>query len=161
MGRPVGVALEGETLTLTAAPINGMRNVSVRWRRNGSDVVDGRGGAAPGGGLVSGASGSLASPTLASMATLTIQGVAPVDAGQYQAVFTNACGDATTSEATVAVILPCAADFNQDGGVDGLDLQAFFMAWERGDSSAEVNRDGGVDGPDVESFIRVWEAGGC
>ena len=152
---------EGETLALTAAPINGMRNVSVRWRRDGSDVVDGPGGAAPGGGLVSGASGFLPSPTRASIATLTIQGVAPVDAGQYQAVFTNACGDAATSEATVAIILTCAADFNQDGGVDGLDLQAFFAAWERADPSADVNRDGGVDGPDVESFIRVWEAGGC
>ena len=155
------MAFEAETLTLTAAPINGMRNVSVRWRRDGSDVVDGRGGAAPGGGLVSGASGSLASPTRASMATLTIQGVAPVDAGQYQAVFTNACGDATTSEATVAIILTCAADFNQDGGVDFLDVQSFFTVWEQGDSSADVDRDGGVDGPDIESFIRVWEAGGC
>lgn len=156
-----GVAFEGETFTLTAAPINGMRNVSVRWRRNGSDVVDGPGGAASGGGLVSGASGFLPSPTRASIATLTIQGVAPVDAGQYQAVFTNACGDAATSEATVAIILTCAADFNQDGGVDGLDLQAFFAAWEGADPSADVNRDGGVDGPDVESFILVWEAGGC
>ena len=109
---------------------------------------------------MSGASGFLPSPTRASIATLTIQGVAPVDAGQYQAVFTNACGDATTSEATVTIIT-CAADFNQDGGVDALDIQAFFAAWEGADPSADVNRDGGVDGPDVESFILVWEAGGC
>jgi enoyl-CoA hydratase/carnithine racemase len=60
-----------------------------------------------------------------------------------------------------AIILTGAADFNQDGGVDFLDVQSFFTVWERGDSSADVNRDGGVDGPDVESFIRVWEAGGC
>jgi hypothetical protein len=56
---------------------------------------------------------------------------------------------------------PCVADFNQDGGVDGADVEAFFLAWEAGDSSADVNQDGGVDGADVEFFFVRWEAGGC
>lgn len=56
---------------------------------------------------------------------------------------------------------PCAADFNKDGGVDGSDVQAFFTAWEAGQSDADVNQDGGVDGSDVERFMRDWEAGGC
>ncbi len=56
---------------------------------------------------------------------------------------------------------PCPADFNQDGGVDGSDIDAFFAAWESGDSAADVNFDGGVDGSDVEAFFAVWEAGGC
>lgn len=55
----------------------------------------------------------------------------------------------------------CAADFNRDGGVDGGDIEAFFVAWEAGDTQADVNRDGGVDGPDIESFFLVWTAGGC
>ena len=57
--------------------------------------------------------------------------------------------------------VPCAADFNQDGGVDGSDVDAFFVAWESGDAGADVNLDGGVDGGDIEAFFAVWEAGGC
>lgn len=56
---------------------------------------------------------------------------------------------------------PCPADYNQDGGVDGADVEAFFAAWSEGLSSADVNYDGGVDGADVETFFNAWEAGGC
>jgi hypothetical protein len=55
----------------------------------------------------------------------------------------------------------CPADFNQDGGVDGNDVDAFFASWESGDSAADVNHDGGVDGSDVDVFFSLWEAGGC
>ncbi|MCX5690649.1 MAG: hypothetical protein NTV94_12860, partial [Planctomycetota bacterium] len=55
----------------------------------------------------------------------------------------------------------CPADFNQDGGVDGNDVDAFFASWESGDSAADVNHDGGVDGSDVDLFFSRWEAGGC
>ncbi len=57
--------------------------------------------------------------------------------------------------------IPCPADFNADGGVDGADVEAFFEAWSGGDASGDVNRDGGVDGADVEYFFARWEAGGC
>ena len=57
--------------------------------------------------------------------------------------------------------LACAADFNQDGGVDGSDIDAFFAAWEAGSNAADVNQDGGIDGADVGAFFEVWEAGGC
>ncbi|MBL8999641.1 MAG: hypothetical protein JNK25_00730 [Phycisphaerae bacterium] len=55
----------------------------------------------------------------------------------------------------------CPADFNGDGGVDGSDVEAFFLAWENGDPTADVNLDGGIDGSDVEAFFLAWEAGGC
>ena len=55
----------------------------------------------------------------------------------------------------------CAADFNQDGGIDGRDIEAFFVAWEAGEPRGDVNIDGGVDGSDVEAFFLVWSAGGC
>jgi hypothetical protein len=55
----------------------------------------------------------------------------------------------------------CYADFNQDGGVDGADVDAFFQAWENGDPAADVNEDGGIDGADVELFFSQWENGGC
>jgi glucose/arabinose dehydrogenase len=56
---------------------------------------------------------------------------------------------------------PCYADFNQDGGIDGADVEAFYLAWEVGDPSADVNQDGGVDGQDVETFFIAWESGEC
>ncbi|MBS0196381.1 MAG: hypothetical protein JSR77_06455 [Planctomycetes bacterium] len=56
---------------------------------------------------------------------------------------------------------PCIADFNQDGGIDGADVEAFFAAWEVGGSNADVNQDGGVDGTDVATFFAAWESGGC
>ncbi|MBS0196687.1 MAG: DVUA0089 family protein [Planctomycetes bacterium] len=55
----------------------------------------------------------------------------------------------------------CAADFNQDGGIDGADVEAFFVSWSSGDPCGDVSQDGGVDGTDVESFFLLWEAGGC
>ncbi|MEI7656825.1 MAG: hypothetical protein WCK33_02040 [Phycisphaerae bacterium] len=55
----------------------------------------------------------------------------------------------------------CAADYNQDGGVDGGDLASFFPEWANAASCADVNQDGGVDGGDLQSFFLVWQAGGC
>jgi len=55
----------------------------------------------------------------------------------------------------------CPADFNQDGGVDGQDIEAFFISWSAGDPFADVDRNGGVDGGDVEAFFIPWENGGC
>ncbi len=57
---------------------------------------------------------------------------------------------------------PCIADFNQDGGIDGADLQAFFDAWEnQSDPRADVNQDGGIDGSDVGAFVALWETQTC
>jgi serralysin len=56
---------------------------------------------------------------------------------------------------------PCAADFNQDGGIDGADVDAFFADWAQGLPCADVNEDGGIDGSDVDFFFNVWENGGC
>jgi len=55
----------------------------------------------------------------------------------------------------------CPADFNQDGGIDGDDVAAFYLAWESGDASADTNLDGGIDGDDVVTFFAAWENGGC
>ncbi|MEI7657967.1 MAG: cytochrome c peroxidase [Phycisphaerae bacterium] len=53
----------------------------------------------------------------------------------------------------------CPADINQDGGVDGDDVSAFFGAWESGNAVGDFNQDGGVDGSDVGSFFFAWESG--
>lgn len=55
----------------------------------------------------------------------------------------------------------CAADFDQNGGVDGGDLAAFFADYEMGLDCADVDGNGGVDGGDLAFFFDVYEAGGC
>jgi hypothetical protein len=55
----------------------------------------------------------------------------------------------------------CAADFNNDGGVDGSDIEAFFTAWAAGDNCGDTNLDGGIDGSDIETFFTTWQSGGC
>lgn len=55
----------------------------------------------------------------------------------------------------------CAADFDQDGGVTGGDIGAFFAAFEAGLPCADVDQDGGVTGGDLGAFFAVYEAGGC
>jgi hypothetical protein len=75
-----------------------------------------------------------------------------------------------SSEATVASTRPrliiryiapptCPSDFNQDGGVDGADIGAFFDEWENGAPRADINQDGGIDGDDVGTFFEFWSAG--
>lgn len=55
----------------------------------------------------------------------------------------------------------CLSDFNEDGGIDGDDVTAFFFYWEQGELRADLNGDGGIDGADVEAFFRFWENGDC
>ncbi|MBX3382943.1 MAG: hypothetical protein KF864_05480 [Phycisphaeraceae bacterium] len=77
-------------------------------------------------------------------------------------------GDGLVTESDLAIIASgggcacfCAADYNRDGGVDGADVESFFIDWEAAEGCADVNQDGGVDGADVEFFFTQWEAGGC
>ncbi|MBS0195833.1 MAG: hypothetical protein JSR77_03660 [Planctomycetes bacterium] len=71
------------------------------------------------------------------------------------------CGSVTSDAATLTVGGPecCLGDYNQDGGIDGSDVSAFFEDWEAGSAAADVNADGGIDGADVSAFFEHWEAG--
>lgn len=55
----------------------------------------------------------------------------------------------------------CPADYDQNGGVDGADLAAFFTEYEAGEACADVDQNGGVDGSDLAFFFLAYEAGGC
>lgn len=55
----------------------------------------------------------------------------------------------------------CYADYNEDGGIDGADVEAFFTDWSNGGEGADVNQDGGIDGADVETFFTAWSNGSC
>ena len=55
----------------------------------------------------------------------------------------------------------CAADYDDNGGIDGADLAAFFGDYEAGETCADVDQNGGIDGADLATFFSVYEAGGC
>lgn len=65
----------------------------------------------------------------------------------------------TPLEATITFVPSCPSDYNDDGGVDGSDVEVFFTAWESGDPLGDFNEDGGIDGSDVEAFFSRWEQG--
>ncbi len=56
---------------------------------------------------------------------------------------------------------PCAADYDNNGGVDGADLGAFFADFERGRPCADIDQNGGVDGGDLGLFFQYFEGGCC
>lgn len=89
--------------------------------------------------------------------------LAEASGGEMRCIVIGGCGGKISLPGTLTVCacLGCSADFNEDGGIDGSDIQAFFVAWEAGLCDADVNADGGVDGADAESFFGVWQAGGC
>ncbi len=70
-------------------------------------------------------------------------------------------GQAANVSAIAVLGVPCPADFNRDGGVDGSDVKAFFDPWASGLPIADVNEDGGVDGEDVAYFFAAWETSTC
>lgn len=90
---------------------------------------------------------------------------------RYRCVIDNPCATETTNPATLTVLdasawtcigcAPCPADYDQDGGVTGGDLAAFFTDFEQGATCADVDQDGGVTGADLGVFFAAFEAGGC
>ena len=112
------------------------------------------------------ASGTIgvSTPTAAQMTLALNLGGGSSPALLVRCIASNACSSATSDAGTLTIDScgpSCPADFNNDGGIDGADVEAFFAAWESGDSSGDVNLDGGVDGSDIGTFFAVWEAGGC
>jgi RHS repeat-associated protein len=49
------------------------------------------------------------------------------------------------------------ADIDNDGGVNGADVEAFFVAFEAGNPEGDIDLDGGVSGADPEAFFAAFE----
>jgi hypothetical protein len=54
----------------------------------------------------------------------------------------------------------CYADYNNDGGIDGDDVIAFFGDWDSSNDCADADASAGVDGDDVIAFFAAWDASG-
>lgn len=152
-------AAQDNTITLVAAPAWGYaeraEGLRYKWRRNGLSLDDGPGGASPGGGDVSGASGLLqGSRDL----ILTISGARRGDAGSYDLIVFNSCGSAASGVAQVDIIPTCLADLDDSGTLDQHDIDVFLWAYEFGDPSADLDRDGGIEPGDLAAFFESYAA---
>ena len=78
--------------------------------------------------------------------------VSQSDLDAFNAEFVLECGGGCPA---------CAADYDNNGGVDGGDLAAFFADFEAGEGCADVDGNGGVDGGEQGFFFFVFEQGGC
>jgi hypothetical protein len=155
-------ACAGATVQVIAAA-TGTGPLSYSWQRrlpNGAWTPL-NGGTVGGLGVVSGTT----------TATLTVTNLAPGAATTVRCVATNWCGSVASPSATITALSatdpacaacpPCPADFDQDGGVTGADIEAFFAAFESGDACGDTDQDGGVTGADIEVFFASFQAGGC
>jgi hypothetical protein len=52
--------------------------------------------------------------------------------------------------------LPCPADLNNSGTVDGADLGILLAAWGSGGTTADLNGSGLVDGADLGALLAAW-----
>lgn len=96
--------------------------------------------------------------------TLTISPATGVDAGAYNCIVTNSCGNSTSNDATLSV---CAADFNCDASVDDADFVSFANAYDilvcddllmPAGCPADMNGDGKVDDVDFVLFVSAYDA---
>jgi hypothetical protein len=146
----------GAVFSMSVADASG---VEFRWRRNRELLND---GPHAGGGTIAGA----ATPTL------TLTGVAAVDAGGYDCIATTQCGTAYTVAAALTVQSACcdSIDFNGDGLFpDNQDLVDFVTVFGGGACSndpncadIDFNNDGLFpDNEDIFALFRVFGGGEC
>jgi hypothetical protein len=75
---------------------------------------------------------------------------------QIRCIATNACGPATSNEATYTI---CPADFNCSGALTVNDIFDFLATWFAGTPSADFNGAGGTTVQDIFDFLGAWFAG--
>ncbi|MBX3381048.1 MAG: hypothetical protein KF805_13220 [Phycisphaeraceae bacterium] len=158
------VAIGGTNTTFAAAVAKGYDGLAYQWRRNGIAIRDGAGGAAPGGGTVVGAIGTVNGGVLVEM---VIQGTTGVDVGAYDVVFSSPCGTVTSGAALLNVQGVNASDFDKDGDVDDGDFVLFVQQYNvmlcssglmPDRCSADLTKDRVVDDRDFVAFLAAYLA---
>ena len=163
--------IAGDTLTLHSTPAAASSGVMARWQRfDGAsefvDLVDGPGGASPGGGTVYGSFFAFPSPTDGTPTTLQIEDIQHSDAGLYRVEYVNECGESASVPVEIKVKAHI-TDINADGQVDDADFVLFVDQYNimlcadplMPDScSADFNHDGVVDDADFEIFVPAFDA---
>ncbi len=131
----------GEAVSFACAATGGTP-IIWQWRRNGVQVANG--------GSVSGATTT----------NLKINPVAQSDAGTYDSMATNACGEVGSNPATLLVCVSGpGGDMNGDGVADGDDISPFCSALINGSTAAadvcagDFSANLRVDSTDTPAFI--------
>ncbi len=149
---PVPPAIDAGPLDAVACPggamefavsTSGSGPIAYQWRRDGAPLVD---GTTAGGAMISGAQS----------AVLSIAGLSHADAGLYDCLASNQCGQAASAPALLAV---CTAELDCDGFVNGQDFDLFVELFSAADIGADVDGDGFVTGEDFDRFVAAFEAG--
>lgn len=154
------VADQSNTIQLSAAPAWGYaerdEGLQFQWRRDGVPIIDGPQGASPGGGIVSGAAGTLlGSRDL----TLTISNARRSDTGYYDLVLTNSCGSTASAPAELYIEPACPADIDDSGTLNELDIARFLASFESGLAESDLDRSGGIDAADIAAFFDSYSSG--
>lgn len=131
-----------QSFSLGAHALGG--GLSYQWRRDSAPLSD---STTPWGTVISGSR----SPTL------SLGRLAAEDAGSFDCVITNTCGQTTTMPTVVHV---CEADTDCDGFISADDFEAYVAGF---DGNTPVNPDfdgdGFVDGFDYDAFVAAFERG--
>jgi len=176
LSQPTTVEAEcGQSATLLAV-VQGQLPLTYQWLLDGSTLMEGQGSGSGQGAFLTGTNGIIFADAIGSIdgawpLALSISNLRGVDAGEYTLAVTNACGEVTTigvsftpsnlNDLACSACPVCPADYNQDGGVTGDDIAAFFADYEAGTGCADTNVDGGITGDDIAAFFVAYEAGGC
>lgn len=81
------------------------------------------------------------------------------DAGSYDCVLSNTCGEVTCNPASITFSSDCEADFNCNSAADSDDFFTFIEAFFRNLPRADFHYDGRVDSQDFFAFLAAFFAG--
>jgi hypothetical protein len=136
----------GDTAKLHVNAASGYGELTYQWRHAGVELVE---GLTPHGSIISGAK----SPSL------SINNAQQADAGAYELVIANECGESISDPAIVTIVV--VGDITGDGNVDVDDLLAVINGWGPCPAppdacAADIAPGGGGDGAvDVDDLLMV------
>jgi len=140
--QPVSIAAPcGAAASLSVTPAPGFLGITYQWSRDGVPIA-------------------IEDNPTAHSATLAIEPLTPALAGAYDCLVTGPCASVASTVAAVSFSAPCcAADFDENGFVNGVDFDTFVEAYESGLPEADVNDDTFVTGEDFDFFTDHFVAG--
>ncbi|MBC7771179.1 MAG: immunoglobulin domain-containing protein [Pyrinomonadaceae bacterium] len=137
----------GSDIGFAVTAASGYEGLQFQWLRNGTPIVNGATGTG--------------STIVITGASVRIEHVGTADAGLYDCVVSNVCGDSTSLAAALTVngCPACRADFNSDGVVNSQDFFDFLAAFFAAAPAADFNADGNVNSQDFFDFVTSFFTG--
>lgn len=143
---PEPVALDAGQDATFDVRATGVGTLTYRWRRNGVNLTEG--------GKFTGVQTPM----------LRVAGATSAEAGAYDCVTTDLCGQRTTGAASLTINTgPCPADFNGDGALDPDDLGDYLNCYFAVPPcpQADWTGDGNIDPDDLGDYLNLFFGAGC